>query len=334
MVWSQFSRRIEACIRIFGAGTRLLVTVTLIATASSPARAVVTYGGTGQYLVPSSGPITTSGFQFEGQWQNSFLGTAIAPNYFITAAHLGGNVGDSFVYNGTTYTTTAQFNDPNSSDVTIWKVNGTFSSYAPIYTVSNEVGQPFVVYGDSGPRGAQVMVNGTSYSGWYFTPASAVTSYGTSVVTGAGLVSGAPPGQFLTWQFNPSLGAMSASLAPGDSGGGVFIQQNGVYALAGINFAVDGPYNVHAANDPNYKASDAFNGAMYGQSGLFFDGTNTPLGATPATSYASRLSTEIAWIDSITGVVPEPSAIALLVGGVGVAGPLWMWRRRRLVRGG
>ena len=317
---------------LFDVRARMILGVLiLLATTSPPAKAIITYGGTGQYLVPGTGPITTSGFQFEGQWQNTFLGTAIAPNDFITAGHLGGNVGDSFIYNGATYTTTARFNDPSAADVTIWKVNGSFGSYAPIYTGGNEVGQSLVVYGDSGARGAPVMVNGTSYGGWYFTPASAVTSYGTNVISTAGTVAGAPTGQYLTFQFNPALGATTASLAPGDSGGGVFLQQGGVWSLAGINFAVDGPYNVHAVNDPNYKASDAFNGAIYNQSGLFYDGTNTPLGATFASSYASRLSTEVAWIESVTGLtsVPEPTGLVLLLSGLGLAVPVWLRRRGR-----
>jgi hypothetical protein len=271
--------------------------------------------------------VTTEGFQYEGQWQNNFLGTTIAPNYFITANHLGGKVGDSFVYQGTSYTTTAVYTDPNSPDVAIWKVSGTFNQYAPIYTSGNEVGQNLVVYGESGPRGAQVVVNGTSYNGWYFTGLSTSVSYGTNVITAAGPIMGAPVAQYLSFQFNPALGATTASLAPGDSGGGVFIQKNGVWSLAGINYAVDGPYNVHAVTDPNYKAGDAFNGAIYDQTGLFYDGESTPLSG-PASSYASRLSTEAQWIASITGpVVPEPSSVVILLGGLALVWPV-LGRRR------
>lgn len=54
-----------------------------------------------------------SGWQYEGQF-GSFLGTVIASNYFITAKHIGGSVGDTFVFSGVNYTTTAVFPDPRA----------------------------------------------------------------------------------------------------------------------------------------------------------------------------------------------------------------------------
>src|SRR5262245_1407510 len=64
------------------------------------------YGSWGGYLV-------NSGWQWEGNWGN-FLGTPISSKHFITAGHVGGWVGQTFTLNGTTYTTTAMYDDPSS----------------------------------------------------------------------------------------------------------------------------------------------------------------------------------------------------------------------------
>src|SRR5580693_5424744 len=90
----------------------------------SRAAAVILYG-TGDPSANTTAPTGTlagSGWQYEGQF-GSFLGTIIASNYFVTAKHIGGNVGQSFIFNGATYTTTAVFPDP-SSDLQIWQVSG------------------------------------------------------------------------------------------------------------------------------------------------------------------------------------------------------------------
>src|SRR4051812_21036882 len=89
---------------------------------------------------PSSATDYATAPSFDGGWQyvgqfSSFVGTAIAPNYFITAKHIGQNVGQPFFYQGTAYTTT-EFRDvtfnvaesssfPNgiaSTDLRVWKV--------------------------------------------------------------------------------------------------------------------------------------------------------------------------------------------------------------------
>ena len=310
-----------------------LIAIACLALGGEPARAVLVIGGTGRNTSTPSGALQDSGWQFEGMWQGMFTGTAIAPHYFITAAHLGGSVGDKFAYNGTMYTTTQVYNDPGGSDLRIWQVGGTFASYAPLYSTADEVGKNLVVFGMGGPRGADINVTGT-LRGWSFTGQDGQMSYGTNLVTGAGPISGAN-GQFLTYQFNSALGPDTASLSPGDSGGGVFILKNGVWQLAAVNYAVDGLYNTHAANDPNYKASDAFAGAIFDARGLYFDGDTTPIAPAnapnpvPATSYSTRISNAIPWILSVTGLpVPEPGSYALLAGGLALALPLW-WKSSR-----
>ena len=62
----------------------------------TPARAVILFG-TGDPTVNTTAPtgaLAGSGWQYEGQF-GSFLGTVIAANYFTTAKHIGGSVGDT-----------------------------------------------------------------------------------------------------------------------------------------------------------------------------------------------------------------------------------------------
>ena len=112
---------------------RALLTVAGIFVATGQLPAVI-LNGTADPSANTSAPTGTlanSGWQYEGQF-GSFLGTVIASNYFITAKHIGGSVGDPFVFSGVTYTTIAVFPDP-SSDLQVWKISGTFPTHGPLY---------------------------------------------------------------------------------------------------------------------------------------------------------------------------------------------------------
>src|SRR4051794_24916141 len=65
------------------------------------AEAVIVYG-TGDPTHNTTAPggaLTNSGWQYQGQWGVS-LGAPISTNFFITAAHVGGAVGDIFHFRG------------------------------------------------------------------------------------------------------------------------------------------------------------------------------------------------------------------------------------------
>src|SRR4051812_1127352 len=113
------------------------------------ARGIIVFGPQGRN---TSAPADTStGWRYQGMW-GGFLATPIAPKYFVTASHIGGAVGQTLSYNGVTYTTTATFDDPGS-DLQLWKISGTFPSYAPLYTGSTEVGKSMYVFGTGLGRG-------------------------------------------------------------------------------------------------------------------------------------------------------------------------------------
>src|SRR3954452_17839974 len=77
--------------------------------------------------------VAGSGWNYEGDW-GGFLGTPIAPQYFLSAAHIGqADANGHFVFQGVTYTVAGSFQDP-FSDLLMWKINETFPVYAPLYT--------------------------------------------------------------------------------------------------------------------------------------------------------------------------------------------------------
>jgi hypothetical protein len=289
-----------------------------------PAGAVILYG-TGDPTVNTSaptGPLLDSGWQYEGQF-SAFLGTPIAPNYFITAAHLGGAslVGNTpFVYQGTTYTTTAAYTDPNT-DLCIYQVSGVFPSYAPLYTnPGGEVGQGLVVFGRGTQRGNPVTLPNGQVGGWYWGAGDSVQRWGQNTVNS--IVQDPQAGTLLYATFSASGGPNEATLSGGDSGGGVFIKgANGVWDLAGVNYAVDGPFYT------DDQGSNPFNGAMFDTTGLYeFDGTNYVNATNPSGFYASEIAADLTFIDS---VIPEPSSGALLALGTGIGAVAGTWRHRR-----
>jgi hypothetical protein len=303
----------------------------------SPVGAVLIIGPTdsngdptgGQNLSAPTGALAGSGWDLEGTWQTDFTGIPIAPNYFITAGHVGGQVGDTFVLNGVDFTTTAAFGPPDNSDLVIWKVNGTFSSYAPVYSGSNELNQQLVTFGRSGGDGP-MSSNGTPLNGWQWSPTlTGALSWGSNTVSFAGNIDvNGVTNQYLTFNFDKTLGPNTGALAAGDSGGGVFIQVNGVWTLAGINESATGPYNTVPGNSP----STTFNASLYDSTGLFFDGTTQPA-TGPSISLATRLSTESDWISSVTGIaVPEPGASVLLAFGLVLAWPLARYQASKVDR--
>ena len=278
-----------------------------------------------------TGTLQDSGWQYEGQW-GGFLGTPVAPQYFVAAQHIGGSVGQTFVFNGTNYTTTAYWDD-TSTDLRIWKVDGVFPSYAPLYSTSDEVGKNLVVIGRGTQRGDPVEIE------------EAQTVYTTNVVNLKDLdisrkdaqqqfPDAALHGQTMTfvtselvtnivlkgWQDGPGDGVMrwgqnqvlavgglivaaftgtngpnEGYLSGGDSSGAVFIQDSkGVWKLAGINYGIDGPF----ATSPD---EPAFDGAIFDESGLYAGGALVPNDgiARPAYYYATRISPRLSWIQSI-----------------------------------
>jgi len=273
----------------------------IAATPSLPLHAVILYG-TGDPSANTAAPTGTlanSGWQFEGQF-GGFLGTVIASNYFITAKHIGGSVGQSFVFDNVSYVTTAVFPDP-SSDLQIWQVAGTFPTHAPLYSSApgNEVNLGLVVFGRGTQRGSTVFVgNDFHLGGWLWGTSDGVQRWGTNVV--GSIVDDPPYGELLRVAFNNSAGPNEAHLSVGDSGGAVFLFNSTTnrWELGGINLAVDGPFST------SLNGASAFNAAMFDATGLFVEGAPAP---NPSAFYSTEIVAHRPFIESVvmqlTGVV-------------------------------
>jgi len=293
---------------------------------ATQSEAVVLYRTPTRNTSAPSGTLYNSGWQWEGKW-GSFLGTPIAPNYFITAGHVGGGVGQAFTYNWKPYTTSGMWDDPNS-DLRIYKVNGTFPSYAPLYTTPWEVGKQMVVVGRGSQRGSEVRVN-NELKGWKWGYSDAIQSWGENVVSNA-VNGGTGSGSLLQFTFTRSGGLYNEGiLTAGDSGGGVFIKDGTTWKLAGINKSVESWLSATGG------WGSGFNASAFDAGGLYYGGDGhwrlVPNGAADvqASSYATRISSNMTWIRSVLGntiatrtlstsassaaFVPEPSSIAMLV---------------------
>ena len=206
-----------------------------------------------------TGALTNSGWQYEGQW-NGFLATPIAPAFFIAAKHVGGSMGDVFVLNGFTYHTVA-FSDCPNCDLRVWQVAETFPMYAPLYTNANEVGNHCVVFGRGTQRGDAVVVNPQT-NGWKWGVRDGVERWGENDVTS--IYDDPNLGQFLQCTFDRNGGSNECHLSVGDSSGALFIQDGSTWKLAGIHYAVDGPFSADGTTNTQFDAALLDMGGLYG----------------------------------------------------------------------
>lgn len=323
-----------------------LVAAAAMLAGASPSFAVILYRSATENTTAPTGAYANSGWQYEGKFGN-FLGTPVAPNWFITALHPGG-VG-TFSYNGTTYNIDQTYagsgpgwiNGPNS-DLRLWKIQGTFPNWAPLWDASvdgSEIGHELVVTGRGTKRGAPVYGNVGAprdnvppgsrvpvreQKGWLWQPYETDShdlSWGTNLVDSIYDASNQQLGQLLTWDFDRVSPLFDESaLSNGDSGGAVFLKSGNTWKLAGLNFTVDGPWK-------QTPTGQTFLGSMFDAGGLYIEDrppffVNDGALDVPGSSYASRVSSNLAWIRSIIGPsveppsVPEPATgLLALVGG-------------------
>lgn len=267
-----------------------------------------------------TGDYVGSGWAFQGLY-GSYLGTMIAPQYFITAAHFPIQ-GNSFVstsaFNGVadvTYTIDSAANggqgywDIAGTDLRILKINETFSSYASLYTGSDEVGKTMVLFGRGGVRGADVTL-GAELRGWLHGAQDNVPRWGANVVSG---VAGSGVGPLLAARFDAISGQQEAGLSIGDSGGGVFINSGGQWFLAGINYGFQGLFDTNNTIDDSEFSASLFDagGFYWGSDGGGWNQIPDGVENVPSEFYSSRISDNLAAIQAIAGV-PEPGPIWLL----------------------
>jgi hypothetical protein len=236
-----------------------------------------------------TGALAGSGWQYEGTF-GAFLGTAIAPHYFITAQHLG-IVSDKFFYHGANYTVTRWFED-SASDLRIFEVAETFPLFAPLYPRGDEVGQHLVVIGRGSRRGPENVLNGQT-RGWDWGAGDSVQRWGENVVSDIRNLSGF--GEMLHVLFEQNGLPEEADLSTGDSGGAVFLNDAGVWKLAALNTDVDGPFYSGPGGNGLFFAALYDERDSYTVDGTLISG-NAPV---PSGFYSSRVSSRLGWIYSI-----------------------------------
>lgn len=310
-----------------------IVTVVVAGVFSTQAHAVILYRSATRNTSAPTGTNANSGWQWEGNWANGFQGTPIASKYFITAAHLGGAVGTNIWFGNKNHLATAMYDDP-LTDLRIYKIADTFTTWAPIYTATTETNKRAMVFGRGTTRAGEVKV-GTTLKGWKWGTQDKIRSWGENTVAGS-VNGGTGIGNLLKFTFTKGGLTNEGALSGGDSGGGVFINDGGKWKLAGINYLVDGPFSL-TSGGATFQASLFDKGGLYNQNVLIPDTAADVAGQW----YATRISSRQSWINSvlrgtatasssavaIDGVssVPEPASVSL----IGIAAAFLIGRRQR-----
>lgn len=316
---------------------KLFITASVLAFAWRADAVILLNSATRNTNAPT-GELANAGWQYQGQF-SGFLGTPISSKYFITAQHIGGSTpGGAIFYNGQNYVTDQSINVPGT-DLRLWRISGTFPTWAPMYNraidgpeagkrmfvvgrgtqrgdavyVNESVGEPVI---DDGPFASRAFPNRPVLKGWRWGVEDRIQSWGENVVTE--VIDDQDYGDLLYFTFDRNGLPNEAHLSSGDSGGGVFIQVGSTWKLAGINFSVDGPFR--------QTPTDAeFLGAIFDVGGLYYGSSSQLIPNTPADvpsgAYSSAIAGSLPFINSqlataaSAGDVPEP----VLVPAVGLA---------------
>lgn len=257
-------------------------------------------------------PGDNSGWQYEGT-MNGFLGVPIAPHFFISAKHIAEHsVGGVFYFHGGAYTTIAAHPSPNT-DLRIWEVAHAkpFPTFAPLSSGLSDVGAVAAIYGRGTQRGVTVTKN-DELKGWKWGTADGVQRWGRNLVEDA--FNGGPSyGELLYCSFQRNGVPHECHLSLGDSGGGIFVLDNGLWRLAGINLAVDGPFRKDASEGSGYHAALVDAGGMEYWNGSNWISVAEGNDDVRTSFYASRISSSLSWITNTatgSGVIATENFVA------------------------
>lgn len=237
------------------------------------------------------GALADSGWAYEGQF-SSFLGTAVAPHFFLTAHHIGGDTNTAFVMEGTNFFPDASYDDA-ASDLRLWHVPTRLPRYAPTYVGTHEAGRPLIVIGRGTRRGDSVVTEGLT-NGWLWGSDDGVQRWGSNSVTRIVTLGGVA---YLYATFDHGAGPDECHISRGDSGGGAFVLTGGRWQLAGIHYSVDGQFS--------HTNSGGFDAALVDMKGLYVgSGTDWTLVSdhVPSGFYSTRVAARYTWI---TNVIPD-----------------------------
>lgn len=122
------------------------------------AHAIILYG-TGDpeanTTAPTQPDLVDSGWQYQGFW-GAFTGTPISSNCFLAAKHVGGSTNQTFTFRGSNYVVVACTDIGVNIDLNVWRVDGTFPAWAPLYERGDEIGKLAMWMGRGTQRGREV----------------------------------------------------------------------------------------------------------------------------------------------------------------------------------
>ena len=321
-----------------------LFAVGVFATAME-ARGVILYSTADRNTTAPSAADGLDAWNLEATW-GSFLATPIDATHFIGAKHLNAASDpgqfSTITFRNVSYAVNLASAVPDpGSDLCIYSLQSgySFPSYAPLYNAAvdgSEIGKTLTVIGRGTQRGTPVTVD-SALKGWAWGGSDHVESWGQNIVSSFDRYNSVSATSLLCFDFNSDGIDNEAALSIGDSSGGVFIFSNGQWKLAGINYAVSGPFSLTGTGtlnsllpdgspDPDYSA---FNASIYDAQGLYYWDDKWILDDVqePGTSAASRISDRLDWIES---VVPEPGTLVLLSIFIAAIVPFsWFARRRK-----
>lgn len=221
-----------------------------------------------------TGELAGSGWQYQLEYSGAnlareHLGTMISPKHFITVVHISS--GDTQAiqpayFNGEgeriyhirggrriiQYLDDQDTADPSddtmeNTDLAVFEIWETFEDYAELYDRFDEAQRPFlfgeparfVMMGRGDSRGAEVLVNG-SLRGWGPDGSDRRARWGTNRTDGV-LTTEVGDLLFAGFDEMPNEGRTDFECqgANVDSGGAWFLEADGEWKLAGINFSVD-----------------------------------------------------------------------------------------------
>ncbi len=251
-------------------------------------------------------------FDAIGSFTSGTSGTLIAPNWVLTAGHVGGVTGFQVRGNGTVYGVAEIIQHPtfvmNGGDIN-------FGYDLELVRLATDVTgvTPANIYRGSTETGSQISMTGFGAGGFGSVGATlpGAQRAGTNIVDAVVSFADAPGRvgakdamliadfDSVNPRFNTLAGlgsspiptALEYHLASGDSGGGVFILENGQWYLAGVNSGVE---SQRSFLDPSDLT---LNGDLFGYGAI---------------SYMTRVSSYTGFIDSNITAVPEPTSLALV----------------------
>lgn len=199
--------------------------------------AIVT-GNLGLSESDPSGVSSYSSFDWNYVYQVSGAsGVAVDPYWVLMAGHVSqGNI----THNGITYTALESITHPDA-DLRLVRYDKAFDGWYPIYTEDIPVPPPpqtqkltglMVGYGRSGN-----VLSSTTYE-WHGSATAGTKRWGDSLIDSTGSQAGI--GDYFILSFDTNATTYAAGAADKDSGGGVFVQADGIWYLAGTLVSVTG----------------------------------------------------------------------------------------------